>query len=85
MRPVKTKNSNHNFGPPKGVTDGSIGDLPCEIVETDLGRYVYSVWELSSAEKVAIANGQNIRLGVGWIGGYPPTSLGVTEEVEVNV
>lgn len=84
MRPIKTLLSNHNFGPPTNVTDGSIGDLPCEIVETDRGRYVYSVWELSDDDRQGIANGWNIRLGVGWIGGYPPTSLGVTHEQEVT-
>lgn len=81
MKPVKTRTStNHNFGPPLGVTDGSIGDLPCEIVDEDGSRTIYSVWELSDADREAIANGWNIRLGVGWIGGFPPVSVGVTHE-----
>lgn len=83
MRPVKTANSNHSFGPPVNVTDGSIGDLPCQIVDEEEYRTIYSVWEPSDAERRAIAAGQNVRLGVGWIGGFPPVSLGVTHETEV--
>jgi hypothetical protein len=81
VRPIQTEASNHNFGPPRGH-ETDIGDLPCEIVEADLGRYIYSVWELNDAERKAIASGQNLRLGVGWIGGFPPVSLGVTHETE---
>jgi hypothetical protein len=80
MLPVKTALSNHNFGPPAG-RDGDIGDLPCQIVVEENGdRFVYSVWKLSDEERRAIANGLNLRLGVGWIGGFPPVSLGVTHE-----
>jgi hypothetical protein len=81
VKPIKTLQSNHNFGPPPNVTDGSIGDLPCEIVDDDGSRTIYSVWELSDADRQAIANGWNIRLGVGWIGAFPPVSVGVTHEV----
>lgn len=81
MKPIKTEHSNHNFGPPPNVTDGSIGDLPCQIVDEDGYREIVSVWEPSKAEREAIANGLNIRLGVGWIGAFPPVSLGVTHEV----
>lgn len=78
MRPIKTARSNHNFGPPPGK-EGEIGNLPCEIVDYDGGeRYIYSVWKPSRAEREAIANGQNVSLGVGWIGGFPPVSLGIT-------
>lgn len=82
MTPIETEASNHNFGPPPGQEE-HIGDLPCEIVETDQGRYIYSVWEPTDAERQAIANGQNVRLGVGWIGSFPPVSLGVTHETQV--
>jgi hypothetical protein len=82
MLPVETRRTNHNFGPPPGM-EGRIGDLPCQIVEVDEafgGRAIYSVWALTSEERTAIANGMNVRLGVGWIGGFPPVSLGVTHE-----
>lgn len=84
MRAVATVRTNHNFGPPPGREE-TIGDLPCEIVEEDGGphdgsRWIYSVWQLSDEERQSIANGYNVRLGVGWIGAFPPVSLGVTHE-----
>ena len=82
MLPVKTARSNHNFGPPPGREE-DIGDLPCEIVDEPNGdRFIYSVWEPSDEERKALAAGQNVRLGVGWIGAFPPVSLGVTHERE---
>lgn len=84
MKPVKTKNSNYNFGPPPGK-EGEIGDLPCEHpVITEHGVFTYAVYELDDEDRKAIANGYNIRLGVGWIGGFPPVSLGVTHEVALE-
>jgi hypothetical protein len=81
MKPIKTLSSNHNFGPPHGVDDGSIGDLPCQIVDEHGYREIVSVWQPSPAEREAIAAGQNIRLGVGWIGAFPPVSVGITHEI----
>jgi hypothetical protein len=78
MKPVQTAETTENFAPPPGVTDGSIGDLPCAIIDEGRGRTIYSVWELSDEERKAIANGWNVRLGVAWIGAMPPVSLGVT-------
>lgn len=79
MRAIRTSTSNHSIGPPAGQ-EGEIGALPCEIVDTDLGRFIYSTWVLSDEERQAIANGLNIRLGVGDIGAFPPVSLGVTHD-----
>ena len=78
MEAVKTAESNHNFGPPQGYSESQIGNLPCCFEETEYGRFVFSVWEPTPEERQAIANGQNIRLGVGWIGAFPPVSLGTT-------
>ncbi len=87
MRPVITSETNHNFGPPPGK-EGEIGDLPCaHPVDTPHGRFTYAVYELDTYDRQAIANGYNIRIGVGWIGGFPPISLSVTHlqrEVEAN-
>lgn len=61
VKPITTRRTNHNFGPPRPTV--SIGDLPCEIVNHDNGtRQIVSVWELSDEERTAIANGLNIRL-----------------------
>lgn len=85
MRPIKTRRSNHNFGPPVGK-EGEIGDLPCEIIDSENGeRYVWSVWEPSDSEREAIEAGCNVHLGVGWIGAFPPVSLGVTHLTDAGV
>lgn len=88
MRPIKTENSNHNFGPPEGHED-HVGDLPCEIDRGNAFGFgegstvIWAVYEPDEGERAAIANGQNIKLGVGWIGSFPPISMGVTEETAV--
>jgi hypothetical protein len=83
MKSVKTISSNHVFGPPHGQED-KIGSLDCQIEENvgafGGGRVIWSVWELSDEDRKAISNGYNIRLGVGWIGAFPPVSVGVTHE-----
>jgi hypothetical protein len=86
MLPVTTTRSNHSFGPPPGMDD-EIGTLPCQIEDGAWGegtRVIWSVWEPTTAERKAIAAGQNIRLGVGWIGGFPPISLDVTHEEKIT-
>lgn len=78
MRVIQTAETNHNFGPPRGK-EGEIGNLPCAFpVETEHGIFTYAVYEPTADERRAIAEGSNIRLGVGWIGGFPPVSLGIT-------
>lgn len=79
MNVVKTARTNHNFGPPPGK-EGEIGDLPGYWEDTEHGRFFYAVYELSDEDRKAISNGYNIRLGVGWVGVFPPVSLGVTHE-----
>ena len=80
MKPITISRTNHNFGPPLGK-EGQIDDLPCEFpVETEHGPFVYATYEPSPEERQAIANGLNIRLGVGWIGAFPPVSVGVTHD-----
>ncbi len=80
MLPVKTDRTDRNFGPPPGKED-EIGNLPYYFEEIPEGyTEVVSIWEPSEAERRAIATGQCIRLGIGWIGKFPPVSLGVTPE-----
>ena len=87
MRAVKTEKSNHNFGPPKGDTSG-ITDLPCEVDDSDPyengSEVIWSVWVPDEGERAAIANGQNVKLGVAWIGKFPPVSMTVTDEAVVE-
>ena len=82
MRPIETTETNYNLGPPPGKED-EIGSLPCFKDNDENGTVFYSVWEPSEGEREAIAKGGNIRLGVYWIGGFPPVSLGLTHLEEV--
>jgi hypothetical protein len=83
MRAVKTATSNHNFGPPSGKSD-EIGDLPCEWREAHYGgKAVYSTWVPTDGERKAIAAGQNIEIGIGWIGAMPPISISLTPAQEI--
>jgi hypothetical protein len=75
--PVKTAETNMNYGPPAGL-DGEIGDLPCARLTEHGHRGIYSVWELTDHERECIANGYNIRLGIIGMEPIPPVSLGVT-------
>lgn len=79
MKPIETSLTTTSIGPPPGKKD-EIGSLPGRWEETEHGQFFYAVYELSDEDRKAIANGYNIRLGVGWIGGFPPVSLGVTHE-----
>jgi len=80
VKPIKTARSNHNFGPPAGH-EGSIGDLPCQRLTEENIPWIRSVWQPSEDERRAIADGANIELDVAWIGGFPPVSLNVSDEV----
>jgi hypothetical protein len=77
MKPVRTRGTNHGWGAPRGQED-EIGMLPSTRRETDGGVVYYSTWEFDPWERKAISEGQNIELGVTWIGAMPPVSLGVT-------
>lgn len=81
MRAMRVASTNFTFNAPPGEED-RIYDLPCEIREesgrADGERRVYATFVLEDWEREAIAAGQNIELGVTWIGGFPPVSLAVT-------
>lgn len=79
MLPVKTGKTDQNFGPPEGH-EKEIGNLPYYWSHEHGFKEVVSVWEPSEAERRAIAAGCNVRLGVGWLGAFPPITLGVTHE-----
>ena len=84
MRAMKTEQSNHNFGPPPNVTDGSIGDLPCQRLTEDGATIIRSIWVPSLEERAAVANGENVELDVFWIGAFPPVSVNVTGEQAID-
>jgi hypothetical protein len=78
MRAVKTVETNMNYGPPLGVDEDEIGNLPCARLVEHGYRGIWSVWELSDEERKCIAEGYNIRLGIIGMEPIPPVSLGVT-------
>ena len=78
MLPIKTEKSNAVYlGPTPDIMD-----LPCEVErhKSGLQRVVYSVWELDEGERQAIAQGENIKLGVWTPTPIPPVSLQVVGE-----
>ncbi len=83
MRPIVTPATNHNFAPPEGQED-TIGDLPCHFEDEDWGRVVWSEWEPTPTEREAIAKGHNLRLGIGWLGAFPPVYLGTVHLKEIT-
>lgn len=69
MRPIRTKESNFTYlGPTR-----EIADLPCRRERAD----TFSVWTLSDAERKAIADGANLRIGIWGMTPIPPISLEV--------
>ena len=67
--PIKTERSNFVL---RGPTP-DVGDLPCRLTTDGV---VYSTWDLTPQERIAIAEGANIELGVWTYGrGFPPVSL----------
>jgi hypothetical protein len=75
MRPIRTERSNFTYHMPGDSTGAR--DLPCRIArEPDV--VVYSTWELTPEERIAIGEGANIELGLYTYGrGIPPVSLAI--------
>lgn len=71
MQPVRTERSNFTY---RGPTP-DIGDLPCR---RESG-VVYSTWRLSPEERIAIAEGANIELGIWYMEPIPPVSLAIDQ------
>lgn len=61
MRPIVTPVTNHNYGPPPGVTDGSIGDLPCQRVKPGEIRAHYAPRE---GEEHLLPEGWIVEVGI---------------------
>jgi hypothetical protein len=69
MQPIRTERSNFTY---LGPTP-DIGDLPCR---REPG-VVYSTWELTPEERIAIGEGANIELGIYHVEPIPPVSLAI--------
>ena len=77
MNPIRTEKSNFTY---KGPSP-DIGDLPCR--RDPLTHAVYSTWELTHEERIAIAEGANIELGIYYIEPIPPVSLAIDSTPKV--
>ena len=77
MRPRRTHQSTRVFRLPGGTEDN---DLWVYDLEDEHGFHVIaSVWKPTDEERVAIANGENIRLLI-WGDGIPPMAMSTTDE-----
>lgn len=72
MKPIQTANSNFVYLGPRG----DIGNLPCQRAP----GVVLSVWELTDAERIMIANGAQVRLGIYGVEPIPPVMLDIVNE-----
>jgi hypothetical protein len=70
VRPVRTERSNFTY---RGPTH-EIGDLPCRRQD----GIVFSTWELTLDERIAVAEGANIELGI-FAEPIPPVSLAIDQ------
>lgn len=80
MEIIKHPATNHTFGAPADMQDGSCDALPVVLAESPHGAFAYSFWKPSHDELVQLALGAAIQLGVR-IGGdgtsHPVVSLAV--------
>ena len=76
MKPVPTKDDNMTY---KGPTP-DIGDLPCHRVRPG---FILSEWDLTKAERIAIARGGRIELGI-HSEPIPPVQLSVVQRDEAG-
>lgn len=83
MEIVKHSATNHTFGAPADMQDGSCETLPVVLVRDEHGTWACSYWSPSDQELAALAAGSSIQLGVrlgGDAGSHPVVSMAVTAE-----
>lgn len=80
MEIIKHSATNHTFGAPADMQDGSCSALPVILTENREGVWAYSFWKPDQEELAQLALGAVIQLGVR-IGGdglsHPVVSLAV--------
>jgi hypothetical protein len=80
---VRHPNTNHDFGAPPDMQDGSCENLPVVLVRNEHGTWACSYWKPSGQELEALAAGGAIQLGVrlgGDDGSHPVVLMAVTKE-----
>lgn len=84
MEIVRHPQTNHSFGAPADMQDGSCAALPVVIASDGYGTWAYSFWKPDAEELAALQAGGAIQLGVrlgGDGGSHPVVSMCVTKEV----
>lgn len=83
MEIVKHPQTNHAFGAPGDMQDGSCETLPVILTQNEYGLWACSYWKPSPVEIAALQGGCAIQLGVrlgGDGGSHPVVSMCVTGE-----
>jgi hypothetical protein len=78
---VRHPKTNHSFGAPADMQDGSCESLPVVIAKDEYGTWACSYWKPSGQELEALNAGGAIQLGVRLADhSHPVVSMGVTRE-----
>jgi hypothetical protein len=80
---VRHPQTNHDFGAPPDMQDGSCASLPVVLYQDQYGLWALSFWKPSAEEIATLAAGGAIQLGVrlgGDGGSHPVVSMGITGE-----
>jgi hypothetical protein len=81
---VRHPKTNHDFGAPADMQDGSCESLPVVLVTNEYGHWACSYWKPSGQELEALAAGGAIQLGVRLVDdgdSHPVVSMCATKEV----
>jgi hypothetical protein len=80
---VRHPQTNHDFGAPPDMQDGSCATLPVVLLKDEYGIWACSYWKPDAAELAALQAGSSVQLGVrlgGDDGSHPVVSMGVTKD-----
>lgn len=83
MEIIRAPGTNHDFGAPADMQDGSCDALPVVIHKNEHGTWAQSIWQPSLEERAALAEGHPLVLNIRISGepgvppGHPVVALGV--------
>lgn len=86
MEIIRAPGTNHDFGAPADMQDGSCDSLPVVLFTNNHGTWAQSTWKPSDEERAYLAAGHplvlHVRIGGGPAGepiGHPVVALGVVK------
>lgn len=83
MEIIRAPGTNHDFGAPADMQDGSCESLPVVLHSNEHGTWAQSIWQPSEGERAALAAGAPLALNIRVSGepglppGHPVVALGV--------